>query len=372
MLVHLVTDRLHTGGGVEHIFQITRGLPDMSFRVFAAPGDADGKFAGLANVEACPGGYRPSRILKGDPDVVHIHHLRPLLAFFANPLRKYGVPIIYTAHGLHLHKYEFIPGSRSRLAFGMRLTLEKYLLKRADQVIAVSREDRDYIAERYGIRRVRHIANGIEPPPEAAGAGEREDVAREFQLPVNGPLCLTVARFDFQKGQDILLRAIALARGALAEKNARFLLAGEGNTLAEMKGLASRLGISDLVRFLGNRSDARRLMRAADIVILPSRWEGLPIVLLEAGLMRVPVIAAATYGSRELLTDDRGVSFAPGDASDLANKLRGAVGGEFDLAARAENLYRSVRRDYGVQGFLAAMRDLYETARSVKNGQTGN
>jgi len=360
MLIHMVTDNFSTGGGLEHIFQIVRGMPAHDFRIFAKAGAALEKFSGLANVETCSQGFRPALILKPKPDLVHIHHLLPLLAFFRNPLARYDVPVIYTAHGLHIHKYEFLHGVLNRLKYQLRFTLEKHLFARADQVIAVSKADRDFIRNRYKLNHVRYIPNGIDPA-DLEEAPSEKDIGKDPQLPGQGFLFITVARFNFQKGYDVLLRAIALIRDFLIKKNARFLLVGDGDTLPEMKKMSERLQISDLVRFPGTRSDVYSLMKAADLMVLPSRWEGLPIVLLEAGLLKLPVIASDTYGNNELLGEDRGVMFANENVRDLAEKIKRTLSGEYKLACHADNFFHFVNNNYSVAKMLAGLHDTYLT-----------
>ena len=369
MLVHLVTNSFTTGGGLEHIFQIVRGLPHLDFRVFARPGKAIDKFAGLPNVEICPGGYSPAQVFRGGPDLVHVHHLMPLFAFFRNPLARYGTPVIYTAHGLHIHKYEFAGGAAARVKYGMRFGLEKYLFSKADRVIAVSREDGEFIAGKYGTRRIEHIPNGIDPTRLEPLSPHKEDVAREFLLPQQNILFVTVARFVFQKGYDILVRAIAMARGLLEEKNARFLLVGDGGTLPEIKKMADRLRVSHLVHFTGPLPEPHRLMRSADFFLLPSRWEGLSLVLLEAGLLKVPVIASDACGNRELLAQGRGILFANENVSDLAEKLQQAICGEYDLQRRSHDLYQAIRKDYSAAGMLSRLQDAYAAVAGKKNGE---
>ena len=371
MLIHMVTDNFSTGGGLEHIFQIVRGMPTHDFRIFAKAGSALEKFSGLANVETSSRGYGPELVLKPKPDLVHIHHLLPLLAFYRNPLARYDVPIIYTAHGLHIHKYEFLHGVLDRLKYQLRFTLEKRLFARADQVIAVSRADRDFIRNRYGLDHVRYIPNGIDPARlEDATSGN--EPGRETRLQGPGLLFITVARFNFQKGYDVLLRAIALARGILEEKNARFLLVGDGETLPAMKIMAERLQINGLVSFPGTRTDVYGLMKSADVLVLPSRWEGLPIALLEAGLLRLPVIASDTFGNNELLAEGRGVLFSNENSRDLADKLAKTVRGEFELARRAESFYQTVKSDYSVAKMLAGLQDAYFSTQGGTSGTREN
>jgi len=358
MLVHIVTDNFSTGGGIEHIFQIVKGLPELDFKIFAGAGDMLAKFSGLANVETCSRGYSPALVLKTKPDLIHIHHLRPLLAFYRNPLARYEVPVIYTAHGLHIHKYEFPCSVLNRLKYKLRFVLEKYLFVRADQVIAVSKADRDFIRNRYKLNHVRYIANGIDPSRLEEVQSQRK-IGDEFQLPAKRILFITVARFNFQKGYDVLIRAIALIRDFLKEKNAKFLLVGDGETLPEMKKMSEQLQVADLVRFSGTRTDVYSLMKSADVLILPSRWEGLPIVLLEAGLLKIPVIASDTYGNNELLGQARGVMFENENVRDLAEKIKRTLNGEYKLAYHADNFYHFVNNNYSVTKMLAGLHDTY-------------
>ncbi|MCB0294672.1 MAG: glycosyltransferase, partial [Calditrichaeota bacterium] len=69
-----------------------------------------------------------------------------------------------------------------------------------------------------------------------------------------------------------------------------------------IQALAEALGVSDLVRFTGSRDDVYRFMKACDLLLLPSRWEGLPITLLEAAVCRLPMLVSDTYGNREIVT----------------------------------------------------------------------
>lgn len=372
MLVHIVTDNFNTGGGMEHIFQIVQGFPQLDFRIFAGPGDALAKFSGLGNVEPRPQGYSPALVLKPKPDLIHIHHLLPLLAFFRNPLAGYEAPVIYTAHGLHIHKFEFSRSVLNGLKYRLRFALEKYLFARADQIIAVSKEDQDFIRTRYKVNRVSYIPNGIDHSRLEHVRPRKKEIGNEFRLPAAGMLFITVARFDFQKGYDVLVRAIALIKDFLSEKNARFLFVGDGATLPEIKKMSEQLQINGLVHFLGKRTEPYSLMKSADVLLLPSRWEGLPIVLLEAGLLKIPVIASDTYGSHELLGHDRGIMFARENANDLAEKIKRTVCGEYNLAHHADNFFNEIKKNYTVAQMLAGLQDIYLSTISGKSGKQKN
>ena len=121
MKIALVTDSFTTGGGLEHIYQICAGMPDVEFGVFGNRGNATEKFESLQNVNIFSNGYGKEQIKKFNPDIVHIHHLKPLIKLY-----NLDIKTIFTVHGIHLHKYEFIHGLKSKIFRFLRLNLEKF------------------------------------------------------------------------------------------------------------------------------------------------------------------------------------------------------------------------------------------------------
>lgn len=359
MNIHLVTDRFSTGGGLEHIYQVAAGISESHFTVFGLPGDAAAaqKFGFLPNVTVNDHGYGADLITSGSPDLIHIHHLRPLLSLCGFPFRNLEVPVLFTAHGLHLHKYEFLPGWTSRLKYQLRFQLEKRLLRKPLGVIAVSREDKDFMERRYGLDNVTYLTNGI-------GAVDAPNVSqtafrRRLDLPEDAFLFVTVARFNFQKGYDILLEALRRIEKRLAVTNVLFVWAGDGEEFEAIKKRAESLGLAGRIRFLGNRKDVPDILAAADVFLLPSRWEGLPIVLLEAGLHGLPVLASDTYGNREIIGRENGILFKNLDPDDLARKINAIINGDYQLESLAANLHQEVYNHYNLDRMIRGLRELY-------------
>ncbi|MCP5048645.1 MAG: glycosyltransferase family 4 protein [bacterium] len=367
MRIHLVTDQFCLGGGIEHIFQVAKGLPQFQFGIFGEPGPASGKFRDLPNVDVYDTGFDPSLVLESSPDIVHIHHLRPLTAFFRNPFRKYNVPVLFTVHGLHIHKFEFYKSLTAKLKYFLRFRLEKNMLPKADRIIAVSREDQRFMEENYGLTHVDYVTNGIDGTAVKAAEGlSKADLTGKLDVPPGAFLFVTVARFNFQKGYDFLLQTIAkikprLERMERLERPCRFLLVGDGPELDAMKELSRSLSISRYVRFLGARRDVYDILKASDVFLLPSRWEGLPIVLLETGLLEVPVVASDTYGNREIIGENNGILFRNLDQNALAGVLLDVLGEKYDLKKYAENLYREVQENYSLEKMLAGLEKTYRS-----------
>lgn len=272
------------------MYQLCRGMPGIQFGVFGHDGDGKGKFLELDNVQVFADGYRSADIMAFNPDVVHFHHLRPLLAW-----RGKARKVLFTVHGVHLHQYEFRRGWRAALQRRLRLTLEKMLYARVHHVLTVSHEDAAFVAQHYGIASTT-IYNGLDFTPIEAMPRTREEVRAELELEPLQRLVLTVGRFDFPKGYDVLVEAIAVLqqRGQLGQQV--FVFAGDGATMPAMRALADRLGVAHHIRFLGRRGDVYRLLKGADLLVMPSRWEGLPLSLVEALVAGLPVIASNTYG----------------------------------------------------------------------------
>ena len=317
MKIALVTDKFSTGGGLEHIYQLCRGMPDVEFGVFAKDGNAKDKFLLLDNVTVFNNGYTSESIVAYAPDVIHFHHLRPLLAF-----RGKAKKTMFTVHGIHLRQYEFKNGIVSKIQYFIRLNLEKFLYRKVDKIISVSYDDEYFIEEKYGVK-AKTVFNGIQFDAIKDVQGSQDSYRILLDIPLDRKIFLTVARFDFPKGYDVLIKAIGLLKQQDKLTNQLFVFAGDGAELASMQELAVTLKIDTHVRFLGRRTDVYELMKAADVFILPSRWEGLPITLIESLVSHLPVIASNTYGIKTVFNEIKNnISlFENENSSDLAKVI---------------------------------------------------
>src|SRR3954471_6115102 len=158
------------------------------------------------------------------------------------------------------------------------------------------------------------IPNGIGPAPPPA---HRAELEREWGLAPGTPLLLSVGRLVEQKNHALAIRALA------AVPRATLAIAGEGPLRDELERAASEAGVADRVVLAGLRPDARALMGAADAIVMPSHWEGLPLTALEARASGTPLVATAVRGLRELLEDGReALLVAPDDEAALPAALR--------------------------------------------------
>ncbi len=166
------------------------------------------------------------------------------------------------------------------------------------------------------------VQNGIEP---CSAAPKREELLTELGLSNGALLALTVGRMAEQKAHTYLLEAMPPLLESRPE--AHLLLVGTGPLEEELQGQAERLGLGGHVHFLGRRSDVPRLMAACDLFVLPSLFEGLPLVALEAMSLGRPVVGTKVCGTEEAVRDGvTGRLVEPRNSRRLAEAMAEALG----------------------------------------------
>ena len=144
------------------------------------------------------------------------------------------------------------------------------------------------------------VPNGLDTARFATDAAVRDRTRRSLDLG-EGFTWLAVGNLVDAKGYPDMIRAFATA--VEGQRDATLLIAGLGRLEGEIRRLADEAGVGGAVRLLGRRADVPELMQAADGFVMTSRWEGLPMVLLEAGASSLPVVATDVGGSRDAVVD---------------------------------------------------------------------
>jgi glycosyltransferase involved in cell wall biosynthesis len=154
-------------------------------------------------------------------------------------------------------------------------------------------------------RRAVVVIHGVDLTDARAAMAERDtlrsDVRRELGVPDGELLALTVANLRAEKAYDVLLRAAALS--SAKDLPVRFAAVGRGPLRDELLEDHRSLGLEEHFRFLGPREDVWRLLAGADMFVLPSRQEGLPVAVMEAASMAVPLVVSAVGEFPALFTD---------------------------------------------------------------------
>jgi glycosyltransferase involved in cell wall biosynthesis len=224
-------------------------------------------------------------IAEWSPDVVHLHSSKAgLVGRLAVRRRR---PTIFQPHAWSFH----VDGRSARLAG----VWERIGARYADVVVCVSEAERDEGRSHGVTARFEVIQNGVDTTGFApVDAAERMGIRARLALPDGVPIAVCAGRLAPQKGQDVLLSAWPSVLGRVPD--AVLVLVGDGPLRAE---LARRI-VGD-VRLVGHRGDVGDWLRAADVVVLPSRWEGFSLLLLEAMACGAAVVATDVAGVRESL-----------------------------------------------------------------------
>ncbi len=193
------------------------------------------------------------------------------------------------------------------LAFSGARRLIYGLARRSGQVwVAVSRDNRRVLAAALGWDEgaVPVIYNGVRVPSdtdERARAAARARWRSALGLEDAARIVLSVARLNVQKGHDVMLDGIASV--VARHRDAWWVWAGEGPERDVLARRAAEAGVSDRVRMLGHLSDVSELMLASDLLVFPSRYEGLGIAVLEAHMAELPVVASDAGPLPEIVRD---------------------------------------------------------------------
>jgi glycosyltransferase involved in cell wall biosynthesis len=274
------------------------GAQSVGARVFAMPHPRDTSFAPAI-----------SDFLRARPvDVFHLHVGTGRENFDgARAARSAGAGAIVQTQ--HLPWLLTSPGKRVPFFAG---------IEQVDRLIAVSVGQRETY-ERIGVPpgRIRTVPNGVRE--RGTGPG-RETARRRLGLDADQPVVMTVGRLTVMKGQRHLVDCVP----ALAARfpDVRVVLVGDGHLRAVLTAQAAALGVSDAVVFAGHRADARSLLDAADVFVLPSRHEGMPLAAMEAMDAALPVVGTRVIGTAEVVADgETGLLVAPGDDAALGGAL---------------------------------------------------
>ena len=207
--------------------------------------------------------------------------------------RRWPMSLLTTVHGWTWDTW------RSRLYY----RLDNWCLRRYDHVIAVSPRHVAH-CRKLGIpdHRVTYVPNGVDLT-ETRDRPDRDAIHRDLNLPSGRFVIGVVGRLSAEKAVDRAIRTLAALRRL--NESVELHLIGDGPKRGELQMLARRLGVSRWVRFGGWQTDQARFYGAMDLLLLPSRTEGSPNVVLEAMANRIPVAATDVGNVRQMLDDGR-------------------------------------------------------------------
>jgi glycosyltransferase involved in cell wall biosynthesis len=227
-------------------------------------------------------------------------------------------------------------------------------------VIAVSQSTRDYLLEheRMPPDRVTTIHNGIDLDVFHPSPGHRAAARQRLALPPDAFIVAGIGRLSYQKNFSLF---IDVAAAVLAQRPAAyFVIAGTGPEERQLRARAARLGIDQRLRFLGYVSDMPQLYPAVDALLLTSRYEGLPITILEAMATGTAIVSSKLDGVAEILRDgEDGALVAASDVDGFVRKLCELMDSPDIAVRRAAAAFTKVQAGFSAQNVARAVEEVY-------------
>lgn len=292
------------------------------------------------------------------PDVVHAHdwlvtHPAIALADFLS------VPLVATIHATEAGRHS---GWLSQPLNQQIHSVEWWLANRADALITCSASMRAEVTHLFEVPSVAVIHNGISPRgwrPSPATVR----AARARHSPDGDPVVVYFGRLEWEKGVHDLLAALPRIRRAFP--GTRLVVAGQGRQASALVSQSRKLRVRRSVDFAGHLPDRAlvALLAAADVVVLPSRYEPFGIVALEAAAAGAPLVASTAGGLAELVVDGTtGLSVTPGDVEGIASAVRKVLTDPAAAARRARAAKSRLATEFNWQGIAEQTAEVYRTA----------
>ena len=338
-IVHVVRRGRAEGGMENGVVNVTNRLPVDRYRVsicaldseetfssriqrpgaefFLLPKTGDGIDWGLV--------LRLARLLRRcRADLVHSHNWGTFL-YSVLAAKLAGVPIVHGEHGKNIGEIDG-DGAAKRM-------VKRTLGRRVERIVAVCQSIADeWIA--YGIpkEKVQSISNGVDTSRFRPCEDTRE-FRKQFELPESAFLVGSIGRLDELKNYDVLIAALGQLKDSLPEVHVAVL--GDGARKDRLKHLAEEYGVAERVHLLGFRNRPESFLAALDVFALPSKYEGMSNVVLEAMSSGLPLVCSDLPSHREV--------FSPGLEGEIVSPSTAEL-----WAHKVSELYRRPERRHGL------------------------
>jgi glycosyltransferase involved in cell wall biosynthesis len=364
-------------GGLERVvLELTRAGRKRGHRVSVLcverPGvlapDAEANGAAVYSLDKPPGrseaavGRAKDFLRDLQPDVVHTHTIGALLYIGRAAYEAGGPPVIHTEH---TNNIAIVKGVFGKLKRGLQW---KIAAGYCDKFCGVS-EDVAASAMRWRAvpaSKLDVVLNGI-ALPEREGREAILETRKGLGIPGTAKVIGTVGRLNEVKRQDLLLRSVAMLRERHSDLHV--MLVGDGPERAELESIACKLQISAYAHFVGYQPDPRRYLSAMDVFALTSRHEGLPLAMLEAWAIGLPVLCTSVGGIPKVLADGRNGFLVPsGDESAIAaglDRLLSDPAQAVRMGAAGKDL---VAQKYSLERMASDYEDRYRNAMFARRG----
>lgn len=290
-------------------------------------------------------------IRKIQPHIVHTHLGGDYYIYMIAKLA--GAPIILsTEHNINSDESFW------------RNIIKRINNRTADEIAAVSDAVKNDIILRYRLaaQKISVIKNGVDTAKFLKAAKNQNN--KLGLEPGQKIIFGTMGRLSQQKGHSILIEAWKTVKPGIS-----CLIAGAGPLEKDLKEKIKEDGLNDRIKLIGPISDPAAFLNSLDAFVFPSLWEGLGLVLLEAGLVGLPIIASKINGITEIINEETGWPVLAGDAAALAAKINWLADNlnEVSVIAKTEKLRKKIISDFSIKDVAIKYQALYHDLLERKN-----
>jgi len=370
-ILHL-NGRSDLGGGSTHTYRLLRAIDTRQFQMFVACPDEPPYFALLAQIPGLRVFPLPLRHLRlanlialirivRTQRIECVHSQGKAAGIWARALKCFfpRLQVVHQYHGIHYGRYPaWLQGSYLRF--------ERALSRLTDVVVHVSESEQQQ-ANRLrlcAVHKQRLIRNGVETRRDLPLTLEQARL--RLNVPTPRPICIVLARYSYQK--NLACSFDVVARLERSETPVHFIVVGGADDVErhEVEAQVRQSGVAASVTLLGPREDVFECLRAADIYLSTSRWEGLPLGVLEAMSMGLPVVASRVTGHDGVVTPDCGFLVDADDVEGFARAVS-RLAGDRDVCRRMGAAARErVSREFSLERMVAAHEALYRELAAAR------
>lgn len=287
--------------------------------------------------------------------IVHCHSpIGGVIARLAfRKARRKGTKVVYTAHGFHFFK------GAPLLNWAIFYPIEKLCSRITDVLITINQEDFKR-AQSWNTCRVELVPGiGVHTEEFFNEDVDRLKLRNEFGFAADDVVFMSTGQVSMRKNHEVIIRAIA----KIKNHKVKYLIVGFGELEVKHKALVQELGIEDRVVFAGYRGDVKQLLHAVDAYAFPSLQEGLPVALMEAMSVGLPIVCSKIRGNVDLIENGRGgFLYDCHDADGFADGMQRIVNGK---GKEMGEINIETMKSFDIKAVNSKMRNIYSELLQV-------
>ncbi len=262
--------------------------------------------------------------------------------------KKAKTRVIYTAHGFHFYKGAPLKN------WIIYYSVEWLCAHWTDTLITINKEDYELAKRKMHAKNVVYVPGiGIDLDRFGSQSVDKSAKRRELGVPTDACLLISVGELNDNKNHETVIKA-------LEGMDVYYIIAGIGEKREYLQSLIDGQGMTDRIKLLGFRSDARELYAVSDAFVFPSFREGLSVSLMEAMASGLPCVVSKIRGNTDLVDENGGALFEPHDADSVRAAINEVLTGERESMGRYN---KEKIKTFGIEPVIEQMRRIYDTMK---------